>query len=396
MITGIIRESFRLPLGFVVAILAVAAPEAKGRGDSAIQPVIIDYFYEEGCAQCRKVNEQVKPELKQQFEGFYVIREHDIGIGSNVVTLAAYQDKLGILDNRPVSMVVDYQYVFNGYGEIEKGLADRVEKCVANRLRPEWKPPEPIEVKQSESGAVLRERVRRFTMPAVIAGGLIDGINPCAIASLVLFVSFLSVSNVRGRGIILMGVSFCLASFLTYTALGFGILRFLRFFEGFQLLQSGLETAMIGILAVLAFLSFRDALGYVKSGDRHKVILQLPDSIKTKIRKVIRSGLKKGRLVSGGLIIGVSVTALESVCTGQVYVPTLVAVIKSGELLSEAWKYLLVYNIMFMVPVVAVFVLTCAGLRTEKLVQWSRKNFAASKVLLGSFFIAMAVLIAFL
>ncbi len=379
---------------FATVALPVLTPAVQNYNDIGFQPVIIDYFYEEGCPQCRKVNEQVLPELKQQFEGFYVVRKHDIGIQSNVATLVTYQEDLGISDNQPVCMVVDYQYVFNGYSKIKSELAERVQKCVASRLEPGWQPPEPISVEHANHERILLERVRSFTLPMVIAGGLVDGINPCAITSLVFLISFLSVSKVRGRGIILMGISFCIASFLTYTALGFGLLRFLHIFKGFNLVQLGLEIIMMAILGVLAILSFRDAYRYRKSGDSRDVTLQLPDSVKALIHKVIRSGMNKNSLVFGGFIIGVSVTALESICTGQVYVPALVAVIKSGELLSESWKYLLVYNIMFMVPVVTVFALTCFGLRTEKLIQWSRTNVAVSKIILGFFFITMAILIA--
>ena len=103
-----------------------------------------------------------------------------------------------------------------------------------------------------------------------------------------------------------------------------------------------------------------------------------------------------GRLALGGLVVGGLVTALESVCTGQVYVPTMVLVIKSGGLASQAWSYLLLYNAMFVVPLVLVFVLTFMGMRTQTLLEWSKKNVVFSKVLLGLFFLAMAVLIAVL
>ena len=48
---------------------------------------------------------------------------------------------------------------------------------------------------------------------------------------------------------------------------------------------------------------------------------------------------------------------------------------------------------MFMVPLVVVFLLTCCGLRTTTLLAWSKRNVTISKVLLGFFFLAMAVLI---
>ena len=102
-------------------------------------------------------------------------------------------------------------------------------------------------------------------------------------------------------------------------------------------------------------------------------------------------------LAAGGLVVGTTVTALESVCTGQVYVPTLVLVAKEGGAASgRAWSYLLLYNAMFIVPLASVFTLTFFGLRTQTLLEWSKKNVVVSKVLLGIFFVAMAVLIAVL
>jgi hypothetical protein len=108
-------------------------------------------------------------------------------------------------------------------------------------------------------------------------------------------------------------------------------------------------------------------------------------------------------LAAGGLLTGFVVTAIESVCTGQVYVPTLVLIIKNSPVAGEAgtlsgltfhaWKWLLLYNAMFMVPLVMVFSLTYLGLRTDSLLKWSQNNLVTSKILLGCFFISMAVLI---
>ena len=49
---------------------------------------------------------------------------------------------------------------------------------------------------------------------------------------------------------------------------------------------------------------------------------------------------------------------------------------------------------MFIGPLVAVFLLTYFGLKTRTLLDWSRKNVVISKVLLGLFFLAMAVFVA--
>lgn len=64
-----------------------------------------------------------------------------------------------------------------------------------------------------------------------------------------------------------------------------------------------------------------------------------------------------------------------------------------GKAVSKAWGYLLLYNLMFIVPLVTVFILTYFGLRTPTLLDWSKKNVVVSKVLLGIFFIILAGLV---
>lgn len=250
-------------------ILAVAGNEAGELSD--IPPVIIDYFYEPGCPDCIRVREQIIPELEERVEGFYVLNKHDVGIESNVIKFVAYQEKLGIKENKSVCMVVDYRYVFNGFKSITKGLFGRIDECVTERFEPGWHPPEPIVVQQSAQNGIniLEKRVKSFTLPMVLFNGLLDGINPCAISTLAFFMSLLAVSKVKGGGLLLMGVPFCLASFMTYTALGFGLLRTLRLFTGFPHIRFGMEIVMIAVLGIFAYMSFHDAYCYKISGD-HK------------------------------------------------------------------------------------------------------------------------------
>ena len=356
-------------------------------------PVIIDFFYEPGCAECQHVKDEVLPQLESRYEGFYKLVWNDVGILSNMLKLVTYQTKLGTRDrNESVSMVVDYSRAFTGLDEIRKGLIPEVEHRIAAHLEPGWTPPVPIAVGGGGTNEPMKQAIesaRTFALMAVLAGGLIDGINPCAISALVFFMSLLAVAKVRGRGLLVMGVSFCLASFLVYTALGFGLLRVLHTVSVFPLVRKGINVVMLAVLGVLAVLSFRDAWRFKRSGKAQDLTLQLPDALKARIHAVMRTRLKNSSLIAGGFVVGAAVTVLESVCTGQVYVPTLVVVIRSGRASSHEWAYLLLYNVMFMVPLVTVFVFAYFGLRTEALLKWSRGNVVRSKVLLGSLFLLL-------
>ncbi|MEI6808521.1 MAG: hypothetical protein WCN95_07345 [bacterium] len=378
----------------VFAILACSCLSAN----AAPPPVTIDYFYQAGCADCQRVKTQVLPELNERFEEFIILNRYDVNILSNTVRLVAYQEALQIRKNEPVMMVVDFRHVFNGFDAIKTGLLARVDQCVAERLVPGWQVPEHIAIPQRTQAceSLAEERLRRFALPAVLAAGFTDGINPCAIGTLVFFMSLLSVSGVKGRRLLLVGIPFCIASFVTYTAIGFGLMRFIHSCEGFPLVRKAVEAAMVLLLGIFAILSFLDAWRYGRSGNAKDVTLQLPKGIKERIHSIMRSGIRGGNLILGALVVGALVTVMESVCTGQVYVPTLVLVAKSGQSGTKALGYLLLYNLMFLVPLVTVFILTYLGLKTVTLLNWSKRNVVFSKVLMGAFFVAMAVLIALL
>ena len=364
--------------------------------DAFPYPVPVEVFYSPGCAECQRVKDEVLPDIAQRFEGYYTLLWADVGVTSNMMRLIAYQKALGTHDrNEPVSMVVDGLRPLVGFDEIRDGLAREVQAGLDRRLQPGWTPSLPTMANAApERGArQASEAARAFALTAVLAGGFVDGINPCAISTLVFFMSLLAVARVRGRDMLAMGIAFCAASFVVYTALGFGLLHLLRSLAVFPSLRMGINGIMMAVLGVLAVLSFRDAWRFARSRDPKAITLQLPDTLKDRIHAVMRSRVRGGSLVGAGLAIGAAVTVLESVCTGQVYVPTLVVVIRSGQDATRAWGYLLLYNVMFMVPLVTVFVLAYLGLRTEALLRWSRENVVSSKILLGCLF---AVLLAFM
>lgn len=85
-----------------------------------------------------RVKNQVMPELEMRFEGFYVLNKHGMG-QKNVIKLAAYQKALGNFENKPVSMVVDYKYVFNGFSSIKDGLCEQLELSISEHMELGWK-----------------------------------------------------------------------------------------------------------------------------------------------------------------------------------------------------------------------------------------------------------------
>ena len=352
----------------------------------AAKAVRVDFFYEPGCEDCERIEQNLLPELEARFPGLCDVYSYDIGVESNFLYLLQLEDALGHAGPERAYLIVDHSVVFGSNPEPEdffSAVSERLLKSSGGDAE---------QVKPADG--LAEKRYDSFTVGAVLVAGLLDGINPCAISTLVFFISLLAVSNVRKHQLILLGVSYILASFLTYLALGFGLFRALHLFAGFKTVRSALEWGMAAVLLVLAVFSFRDAVRFHKTGRAADVTLQLSGGMKARIHRVMRKGLGIRSLVFGGIVIGVAVTVLESVCTGQVYVPTLVLILKGSTLMrARAWMLLLLYNVLFIMPLTAVFIAVYFGLQTESLLAWSKRNVTGSKILLGLFFVLMAALI---
>jgi hypothetical protein len=349
------------------------------------EPVQIDFFYEPGCQACEWIETELLPEVGTRFPQQCAVQKHDIGVETNFLHLLRLEHNLGYTSPERAYLIVNKQYVF--------GAAPAKEEFFAVILKL-LSQPSSVLVPEKAVSNPAQKWFGGFTFSAVITAGMIDGFNPCAFSTLVFFMSLLAVSNVRKRQLALLGISFCTAAFLTYLGIGFGLFRVLHLFSGFAVLRSAVEWGMASVLLILAAVSFRDAIRFRKTGRAADVTLQLSAGIKKRIHDVMRRGLGNASLVAGGLFIGSAVTVLESVCTGQVYVPTLVLILKDSAFSeSRAWMLLLIYNVLFVLPLVLVFIAVYFGLRTETLLAWSSRNVVVSKFLLGLFFVLMALFI---
>jgi len=365
--------------------LGLSAPAATSQPDAATPTAHIEFFFEGGCDNCSRVENEILPELEGLYGGFFTMDKLDVGIMTNYLRLAGYQERLGCNEDEDVSMVVNGRVLLNGLSEIKNGLFETMDRALSGDLNPTPAIPATLDS--------LQARVRQFTLPGVMAAGLVDGLNPCAISTLVFFMSLLALSKISGRQLLLAGSAFCAASFLTYFAIGLGLMRALYLTAGFSTVRATIDLGMTALLILFAGLSFRDAWRYRHDSDPNRLSLRLPRPILLITHAVIRRGLRSRHLILGGLGIGAAVTALESVCTGQVYVPTLVLVLHSGSSFLQAAAYLALYNFLFILPLILVFWLTWQGLQTAELLVWSRRNVVFSKCLLGFFFLGLAVLL---
>lgn len=231
-----------------------------------------------------------------------------------------------------------------------------------------------------------------IAIPSVMLAGLIDGFNPCAFSIVIILAGILAVGGRKRKAQILGGVAFCFSSFATYMLMGFGLLEVIRKLSGLQLCHEVVLWGISVLLFVVSFLSFRDAFRYRAAGVPSVITLQLPDSVKKAIKFVAEKSWSGPTVALTGLICGFLVTLLDSLCTGQVYVPILVLLSRQDDSVYSLFL-LALYNLTFITPLVAVFIFSAFGVGSDRMRMWSKRNVFPSKIALGFLFAVLGVLV---
>ena len=239
----------------------------------------------------------------------------------------------------------------------------------------------------------LIERFQSFGIGAIAISGLIDGINPCAFATIIFFISYLALIKRTGKELLMVGGMFTLAIFLTYFLIGAGAMRVVTSLAFLPLARQIFifVTAAIGI--ILGTLSLNDYLKYKKTGKTSEGTLQLPPRIKQMIHSTIRTNVKTRNFVIMAAATGFIVALLELACTGQIYLPTLIFISHVPELRANALIYLLLYNFMFVVPLIIVFMFTYWGTTSQQWAELSKRNFGKVKLAMTILFFGLAILL---
>ncbi len=344
-------------------------------------------FYSPNCKVCLKLKKDFLPQIEQkyknQLEWQYLNTAQD---PESLSLLMSVTEQFGGEGASVPAILVGNSFLVGN-----TPIRERLDEAIVKYLKEKKKPL-----------AFLRKDLvdlfRKFSVFAIMGSGLIDGINPCAFAVIVFFISFLAVYGYRRREIILIGTSYCLAVFITYLLIGLGIFKFLYSIEYIYFLIKGFYYLVALFCFTLGILALYDYFKFKKTGSSDETILQLPKFLKKRINLVIGSKMREKQkgifgLVVASFVVGFLVSLLEAVCTGQVYLPTIVFILKNTDLKLKALSYLLLYNFMFILPLVVIFLLSLLGVSSAGLSNFLKKNLGRIKILLAVVFIGLGILI---
>ncbi len=346
-------------------------------------PIWVAYFYDVGCQECSRAEYDIRY-VRTKYPQL-VVEEYSVQDNAALAEwLATHFDVPERQHLATPALFVGEEYLI-GADITSEALLALAEKYASTGAARAWADFDPEAAEQS-----IIERFKSFGVLTVVFAGLVDGLNPCAFATLVFFVSYLTLSGRKGREILTVGAAFTLGVFLAYLVVGLGFYKVLDLLG--DLLTTlgrwvyGLTGLFCAVLAVFSFLDFLKA----RRGEVGDMTLNLPHGLRLRINAVIRKGRKSEAFVIGAFVTGVVVSFLELACTGQVYLPTIIFVVSQPEMRVRAFVFLVLYNLLFILPLVVVFILAYYGTGSKQFTRFLQQKAAPVKLGMALLFAALA------
>jgi len=364
---------------------------AASTPSSVSYPVHLAYFYEPGCHDCDKVKIVLK-DISAKYPENLILKSFDISLSENVELAEALGELYQMPEEERLLVPVIFtgdDYLFRDAITFES-LEELIQKYSTIETIAPW---EKVKEKDLTAQERLIARFQSFGLAAVAVSGLIDGINPCAFASIIFFISYLTLVNRKGRDILWVGGIFTLSVFLTYFLIGTGALKMITSLSFLPLARKIFILATAALALILGVVSLYDYLQFKKKGTTKDAKLQLPSFLKNMIHSTIRKNVRLSNYILMAAVTGFIVSLLELACTGQIYLPTIMFISTIPDLKVNALFYLLFYNLMFVVPLVLVFSFTYWGTTSAQWATLTQKNFGKIKMAMTLLFFGLAGLL---
>ncbi len=366
----------------IAATPGIALP-TPALGAVCTTPIYVALIEKDGCESCSRAK-TVLQALALEHTGMVVRTFNHVGDAEMVEAMGV---ELGLPTTR--RLIAPSIYVGRDALVGDEISLESVRRTLA-RYEALGAPPVWEGLDTSTSKSSILERFRNMGPLAVVAAALIDGINPCAFATILFFISYLAVSRRRRRELVLIGLAFSGGVFLAYLLVGLGAMSLMRFLNSFRVVGIVLYALMAVSCFVLAGFSIKDYT-LARQGKLHEMRLNLPNGLRERIKGRIRAS--SGAFAGAAFLSGLFVSLMELACTGQVYLPTITFVVSIPEMRANAVLFLVLYNLVFIVPLLVVLFLAAYGVSAVRFQEWFMRHVATAKLVMVALFLVLGGLL---
>lgn len=356
-----------LPLPDLQSLIAAATPTPPEAGPTpsapsptaAAQPttavptqeaktIHILYFFKSGCSDCDRVGLDLRF-IEQTYPQVRIVHKE---IDEEQALAEWMGQQQGVPEEQRLAapaLYIGADYLADDTLALPT-LQATVEKYVATGTDPIWARFGAQE--EQEARARLAERYRSLGVLSVLGAGIVNGLNPCTLVTIIFFLSYLTF--VGRRDLLLIGACFVAGVFSSYFLAGLGLYKLLEPLAG---VQAALKLWVYGLTAVLCLaLAAVSVHDFVKArqGKHDQMKLKLSLDLRRQVNRVIRQGTQMRALYLTAFGVGVLVSLIQLTCTSPIYLGILFAMNDVPEMRANAVLYLLLYNLANIVPLLFV------------------------------------------
>jgi len=349
----------------VIALLVIFSMVVNAQ-DMQEDSITAHVFYGEGCAHCDMLL-SFMDELEERYPSMGVLKYEVYFSDENRELFEALANSQGIeIEGVPMLFINDK--VFVGYdNSIGKSIEEEVVNCQANGCK------DPLAtIKDDGTYAPII-----LTVPVVLSAAAVDAINPCAFAVLIILLTTILAAGIK-RKALFAGLAFTASIYISYFLMGLGLYS--------AIAMTGIAHTFYWIISFAAILvglfNLKDYFFYGKW-----FIMEVPLRWRPKL-KALLNGVTS---VPGAFLIGFVVSLFLLPCTSGPYIVILGLLAKVASR-DYAIMLLLLYNLIFILPMIGITLAVYFGLTTtEKTEKWRSSKLKVLHLIAGIIMLLLGI-----
>ncbi|MFA7192298.1 MAG: cytochrome c biogenesis protein CcdA [Candidatus Paceibacterota bacterium] len=235
----------------------------------------------------------------------------------------------------------------------------------------------------SSTSSIIWELSRggSWLLPLVLIAALLDSVHPCSFSILLITIAFLFGMQMTRKKILQLGGTYIAGIFTAYFLIGLGILKILHIFN---------TPHFMGKLGATLLITFGILNLINRFFPAFPVKLKIP-SIAHGIMGKLMDKASYAAVFGLGLLVGIC----QFPCMGGPYL-MVIGLLKDQVTYMSGFNYLLLYNFILIIPLVAVLFISADKLLVDKMESWKRNNIGGVKLWSGIAMIIIGILILFI
>ena len=365
------------------------------------------YFTGVGCTHCAKTDPVILEDLPKEYPNFVVIEYEIYQQKENALLLDEYCEKYNLPYCQPggpvpccgIPLVIfsqSHDEIITGGKAILGSIREKIEvldsnKCFLvdgtsvnfNKLDVNSLPGKPkIWTSQGsfskEETAASQLSKKELTLPKIVSLAVVDAVNPCALAVLILMlIAILTYNPTKRRNVLLAGLAFVISVFVMYLIYGLIIVKSFQFVQSLTFTKLWLYKILGAGAIILGCFKLRDFF-------RYKAVCKVSPRVDRIISKITSP--------RGAFLVGAFVTIFLLPCTIGPYIICGGILCPFGMLKSLLW--LLLYNSIFILPMLVVVLIIYFGLsKVQDIVGWQAKNIKYLNLISGLIILGLGIAI---